>query len=197
MPALTVMAVASVGGMVAGIMGGAAAGRSERAAIAQKEYNMRAAASIREEGLAYKNLQIDANYMQNFIQRLSGYNQVRNTQLVAVGYQGRTTDSLQGVQAAGDLNFEFDNKIAGLNRDQMKINIDLNNTYANLQMGRDLESASMAKSASKSAQGWGAFSSVMGGVQGVASAQSKYSTNYKSEHGASSSPGFFGMGSDS
>ena len=174
MPALTVMAVASVGGMVAGIMGGAAAGRSERAAIAQKEYNMRAAASIREEGLAYKNLQIDANYMQNFIQRLSGYNQVRNTQLVAVGYQGRTTDSLQGVQAAGDLNFEFDNKIAGLNRDQMKINVDLNNTYANLQMGRDLESASMAKSASKSAQGWGAFNSVATGVGGMASAYAKY-----------------------
>ena len=192
MDPITMMAAAQGVSMVVGLLGGASAGAAERAAIAEKEYNMLAGASIREEGLPYKNLQIDANYMQNFIQRLEGYNMVLDTQKVSAGYQGRTTSSLQGVEAAGALDFEFDKKIMELNRDQSKIAVNLDNTYANLGLARDMASAASARDASKTAQGWGAFTTVVQGATGIASTAMTY--NKQNSTPDKKLTGFFGIG---
>lgn len=169
------MAWVAVGIAVVGtgvsIAGSNASARSQKAAIAQQQYNMRMQASFNAEALPGQLKKAEIDFESQYIQRLEGYNQARNVQLVTAGYQGKTADSLLHIQQADDLAFDYDNKMANLELDLNKKAIEMGVTQQNLGLQRDIESGNQAKSAITSAARWQAASAVM---QGIGTGMSTY-----------------------
>lgn len=104
-------------------------------------------------GLDVQRAEID--FKQKYIQRLEGYNQVRDTQLVSIGYQGRTLSSIQGIQASGDHAFDYDLKVDEANANMVKINLNLANSMSQLQLQRDYDSGNAAIEANVTAAKYG------------------------------------------
>lgn len=150
-------------------------GRIERS-NAQMEANNRAFnMSFNEEVMSFNVAATDLNFQVNYMQRLEGYNKVRDSQLTTIGYQGRTVDSLSGVKAAQDDAFEYDNKVDELNREMSQISLSLAHTQNNLNMQRDQESTYSVITASKAAQGYAQQNASLGASQASASAWSQAS----------------------
>ena len=155
---LAMMAVATVSSMI----GSGAASAAQRRALQEKQYHARVKKSFNEEKLKTDLKKVDMDFQNRFIQRLEGYTEVRNVQLVTVGYQGRAIESLAGVNAADDANFAYDDKVDELNHEMATISTELNNTYSNMGIDREIESADNAITASRRAQQWSNISAVSG-----------------------------------
>ena len=167
----------AVTGTAVSIMGNNAAARNQKAQIAQQQYNQRVQMSFNEEAIKTEIGQIDLNFDQQYMQRLESYNQMRNTQLVGVGYQGRTMSSISAVQKADDLDFEYDNKIDEMNRNLSKKAAEIGISQQNLGLQRDIASGDMAKSAVANAAKWQNIGAVMQGASTSALAYNQYNYN--------------------
>lgn len=167
----------AVAGTAVSIMGNNAAAANQKAQIAQQQYNQRMQISFNEEAIKTEIGQIDLNFDQQYMQRLESYNQLRGTQLVGVGYQGRTMSSISAVQKADDLDFEYDNKIDEMNRNLSKKAAEIGMSQQNLGLQRDIASGDMAKSAVSNAAKWQNIGAVMQGAGTAAMAYNQYNYN--------------------
>ena len=81
------------------------------------------------------------DYSSEFLQRLEGYNMVRGQQIALVGYQGRTIDSVKGVQEAGEADYNYDIEISKINKDLLESNITIQANHNNAILEADKQIA--------------------------------------------------------
>jgi len=178
--ALYAMGAAKGFGTLSNIFASGAATAAKNRAINEQKYYGRVKKSFNEEKLRLDTRKIQMDYLDRFVQRGEAYNKVRNVQLSQVGYQGRTLNSLQGIMASDDANFEYDNEVDSLNEELNLIELDLQNTYANWNIDRQAEEAENQIKANVEAQTWATLSAITGAASTFIADDIKYGKTDKS-----------------
>lgn len=148
-----IMAAVSIGAGV-GVAGTQAQAEQQKGQMEAQKTQLAIEGEFAEAQADVQKEKLGINFAKQWGERLQAYNTFRNQQITAIGYQGRTIDSVSNIQKSDRERLEFDRKMQDIHRSLETKALDIQSMQAQLGIQAEQRGLDDAQKATQTAANW-------------------------------------------